>query len=136
MCSTTDMPEVYSYGLELTEESVAELNNKVEALLEEHKVSKRTCNYVELLIEEIYLLVIEMNRGRSLSAECTVRLDDDLLLVMKDNGIVFDVTDADIPVSSLRSFTLSCIMKHQAEKINMTTLCCNRNAFRFPINDE
>ena len=83
------------------------------------------------MIEDVYMLIIEVNDGRELTGECTLSFGDDILLVLKDDGRQLDVTNPDLPVSSIRSFTVSCIMEHHAERISLSMLCCNRNAFRF-----
>ena len=123
--------DVCSFELRLTPESVIKLRDDVDALLESRKASKSLRNRISVMIEDVYMLIIEVNDGRELTGECTLSFGDDILLVLKDDGRQLDVTNPDLPVSSIRSFTVSCIMEHHAERISLSMLCCNRNAFRF-----
>jgi len=127
-----DIPDVYSIDFSLTPENIINAVEYVEKLLTEYKISRSTISHVRLLVEDVLMLVVDRNPGKNLTAECTLRFSDDILLVLKDDGILFDITDSDMQVSSLRAFTVASIMEHHAQRVNMTTLCCNRNAFRFP----
>lgn len=130
-----NVPHVLFYQIDLTPENIMKLQAKVSNKLLSFPISSSTKNHIALLIEEILMLVLEKNNGKSLCAECTVVISDDIILVLKDDGVLFDVTDLDLEVSSLRSFTLSQLMKYHEQRTYMTTtLCCNRNAFRLPLD--
>lgn len=125
-------PNVFSFELVITPDNIIDLQQKLNLLLSEYGICRKTRNYVTLIVEEVYMLVLETNPDDDLAGECTLSIGDDILLVIKDNGKVFDVTDCDMPVSSFRSFMLSRLME-SSDRTNLTTLCCNRNAFRVPI---
>ena len=130
-----NIPHVLFYKIQLTPDNIIKLQTKVSRQLSRFPISSSTKNHVDLLIEEILMLVLEKNPGKTLCAECTVIISDDITLVLKDDGILFDVTNIDLQVSSLRSYTLSQLMKYHEHRTYMTTtLCCNRNVFRLPLD--
>ena len=66
-------------------------------------------------------------KGKS---EVTVDLNDGLMLVLRDDGEIFDITDADARVSSLRSYLVSELMTAIPNRRNLTTTGFNRNIFK------
>ena len=84
-----------------------------------------------LMVEEVLEVVRERNRGRRILGEVTVDLTDGVKLTIRDDGQIFDITDADQQISSLRSFLVASIMERQSNKINIITTGYNRNVFRF-----
>ena len=84
-----------------------------------------------LITEEALLVVKERNAGRLVRAEVTVDLNDGVTLTLRDDGRIFDITDADAAVSSLRSYLVASVMGQQAKRMNLVTTGFNRNVFRF-----
>ena len=84
-----------------------------------------------LITEEALLVVKERNAGRRVRAEVTVDLNDGVMLTLRDDGRIFDITDADAAVSSLRSYLVASVMGQQAKRMNLVTTGFNRNVFRF-----
>ena len=124
---------VFSYEISVTPDNINILQHNLDLLLSRFGICRRTRNNVTLIVEEIYMLVIEANPGKMLTGECTLSIGSEILLVLKDNGKLFDVTNCDTDVTSFRRYMLSCVLQTHPDKINITTLCCNRNAFRLPI---
>lgn len=87
-------------------------------------------SWAALLVEEALMIVKDRNAGRRILAEVTVDLRDGLRLVLRDDGEIFDITDADAKVSSLRSYLVSNLMAATPARRNMLTTGFNRNAFR------
>ncbi|MBR1559784.1 MAG: hypothetical protein IJ646_06020 [Clostridia bacterium] len=54
-----------------------------------------------------------------------------MLLIERDSGEIFDLTDPDQPISGLSSFILSGLMEAHREKAYLTTTGYNRNMMRF-----
>lgn len=124
---------VYSFALEVDPESISKLQNDLAALLDARGIGSGVANQLLLVVEEVYMLVYERNPGKTVLAECTLNLGDDILLVLKDNGVPFDVTDPNNKLSSFREYMVSRLMDNLTDRTRLTTLCCNRNAFRLPI---
>ena len=53
-----------------------------------------------------------------------------LTLVLRDDGEVFDMTDSDARISSLRSYLVSNLMGELPHRRNLTTTGFNRNVYR------
>lgn len=123
----------YSYDIELSVENIMQLQANVERLLEQHGVNERSVFNTLLMIEEVLLLVRDKNPGKRIFAECTIRIRDDVQMILRDSGIIFDVTDTDMPVSSMRVFVLSSMMERHQEKVHLVTTRFNRNGFRFTL---
>ena len=84
-----------------------------------------------LMAEEVFMAVKDRNRGRKILGEATLDLNDGVKLTLRDDGEIFDITDADQRVSSLRTFLVASIMERQRGRINLVTTGFNRNVFRF-----
>lgn len=119
----------------LLPENCAKLSAKVSDVVAEHGFSKSTANRAALFTEEIGLTIIEKNgeTKRPLLVEISMFFENDsLLLIERDSGEIFDITDPDLKIAGLSSFILSGIMQVQKEKAYMTTTGYNRNMIRFP----
>lgn len=83
-----------------------------------------------LLVEETLMVVHDRNAGRRIRAEVTIDRNDGLSLVLRDDGEIFDLTDADARISSLRSYLVSNLMTAIPNRRNLTTTGFNRNVFK------
>ena len=110
---------------------IIDLQKKVEAVLLENSVDKRTVGSVKLLIEELYLLIAEKNAGKTVLSECTVFLrDEGVQIITKDDGVLFDISEQDVSVTSLASFAVSAYMEKLGnDRRHLTTMSYNRSAF-------
>lgn len=118
----------------LLPENCAKLSAKVSEVVKEHGFSKSIANRTALFTEEIGLTIIEKNgkTKKPILVEISVIFEgNSLILVERDSGVIFDITDPDLKVSGLSSFILSGIMQVHKEKAYMTTTGYNRNMIRF-----
>lgn len=77
------------------------------------------------------MAVRDRNAGRKVRAEVTLDLNDGVQLTLRDDGELFDITDADQQISSLRTFLVASIMEAHPGRRNLVTTGFNRNVFRF-----
>jgi len=84
-----------------------------------------------LMVEEVFMAVMDRNSGKKLLGEATLDMNDGIKLTLRDDGEIFDITDADQRISSLRMFLVTSIMERQNSRINLVTTGFNRNVFRF-----
>ena len=87
-----------------------------------------------MFTEEIGLTILEKNAGRKkpILTEISLLFEDrSVLLIERDSGKIFDLTDPDQAVSGLSSFILSGLMESHKEKAYLTTTGYNRNMMRF-----
>lgn len=103
----------------------------MEALLLENNVDRRTVGSVKLLIEELYMLIAEKNEGKAVLSECTVFLrPEGIQIITKDDGVLFDISEEDVSVTSLSAFAVSAYMEKLGDdKHHLTTMSYNRSAF-------
>ena len=90
----------------------------------------RKSGLVSLLIEETLMLVKDRNAGRRTHAEISVNWSNGITVVIRDDGKLFDITDADSTASSLRSYLVANLMVAIPARRNMTTTGFNRNMFK------
>ena len=85
-----------------------------------------------LLTEEVLMTVKDRSAGKRINAEVTVDSRDGFKLTFRDDGAIFDITDADQSIRSLRSYLVASMMIHHDGKLNLVTTGFNRNVFHFP----
>jgi len=127
--------KIQSFNFIIEEESVVKARDAIEKILMEHNASKRTILRSMLLIEELFMLIKEKNPGKKVTAELTIFLSEDTVkYVIRDDGIIFDITEEDDPLASMRGFIVASIMHKQTVRKNLTTTSFNRNMFALPLN--
>ena len=118
----------------LTKESCVRLSQQVESVMREQGFSSRTANRAALFTEEIGLTILEKNAAekKAILTEISLLFEgDSVLLIERDSGEIFDLTDPDQAISGLSSFILSGLMEAHKEKAYLTTTGYNRNMMRF-----
>lgn len=91
--------------------------------------NKKKANIASLLVEEVLMLVKDHNSGRRTRAEVTLDFSHCIRLIFRDDGEIFDITDADAKIMSYRSYLVSNLMITIPARRNMMTTGFNRNAF-------
>ncbi len=119
----------------LTPETAAGLSNRVRSSLLAHQYMKKTAGKAALFVEEIGLTILERNRQakKPVLVELSLFFEEDSVLVIeRDSGVLFDLTESDVQVGGLSSFLLSGLMKAHKDKAYLITTGYNRNMIRFP----
>lgn len=121
----------YLFNLSTEPEQIIALQKKVEALLLENGMDKRTVGRVKLLIEELYLLIREKNGGKAVLSECSVLLrPEGVQIITKDEGVLFDISEDDVTVTSIVALTVSAYMEKLGQnRRHLTTMSFNRSSF-------
>ncbi|WP_081795451.1 MATE family efflux transporter [Butyrivibrio sp. MC2021] len=118
------------YELAITPENVISVRDSIGKDLEQSGCSKETVNKVMLLVEETLMMISENNPKKQVLAECSILLGDSLKVIIKDDGIIFDLTNSDMKVDSLRSYVISNLAENiSARKMHFLSLSYNRNVF-------
>lgn len=124
-----EQTESHWYELTVIPDDILRLRDDVADLLEDHGRDKGHINKVSLLIEDLFMLIYEKNPDRRIYGECTVIIEEGAeRIIMKDSGILFDLSDEDGRVSSLRAFVVSNVVSN-TKKSYLTTMSHNRNMF-------
>lgn len=118
------------FDLDLDPATICGASASVGAHLEAKGVDGRRASKAALLVEEALMVVHDRNSGKRIKAEVTVDLNDGLMLVLRDDGEIFNITDADARVSSLRGYLVSNLMTVIPSRRNLTTTGFNRNIFK------
>ena len=78
------------------------------------------------------MVVKDRNGARKVLGEVTLDLNDGgVALILRDDGEVFDITDADARITSLRTYLVASVMETLPGRLNLTTTGFNRNVFKF-----
>ena len=119
------------FNLLVEPERIIALQKEVENLLLEKDVDRRTIGRVKLLVEELYMLIREKNEGRPVLSELSIfPQSDNVRIITKDDGVLFDVSADDVSVTSLTSFAVSAYMDKLGEdRHHLTTMSFNRSTF-------
>lgn len=118
----------------LTPESATVLSRQVASSLASHNYPKEIANRAALFTEEIGLTIFESNKQskKPLLIELSLFYEaDDALVIERDSGKLFDLTDPDNQIKGLSGFTLSGLMEAHREKAYLVTTGYNRNMIRF-----
>ena len=118
----------------LSPEKASELSEKVVESLISHNYPKEIANRAGLFVEEMGLTILEKNKKskKPVLVELSLVYDrDSVLVIVRDSGKLFDLTDSDSQVEGLSGFVLSALMESKKDKAYLVTTGYNRNMIRF-----
>ena len=118
----------------LSPETAARLSDRVRDRMLAHQYERKTANNAALFAEEIGLTILERNgqTKKPILIEFSLFFEkDSVLLIERDSGVLFDLTESDVKVGGLSSFILSRLMNAHKEKAYLVTTGYNRNMIRF-----
>ena len=118
----------------LTAETAAVLSERVGECIRSRGYPAKTVSHAALFVEEIGLTILEKNRQakKPVLFELSLYFEEgSLLIIQRDSGELFDVTDPDMHLNGLSSFILSGLMESHNERAYLVTTGYNRNMIRF-----
>ena len=118
----------------LTEKAASELSQKIGQSLISHDYSNQESMRASLFVEEIGLTVLERNKKAKKPVLIEFSLfygEDSVLIIERDSGELFDITDPDTEIKGLSGFVLGGLMQAHQEKTYLLTTGYNRNMIRF-----
>ena len=123
--------EALLYNLIATPSAVVETRDSIGKALEKRGYDRRTVNRVMLLFEEMFLLIREKNTDNEVQGECSLMLEDGVIrMIIRDTGVQFDPSDANMNVSSLSSYVISTVAERVTScRKHLMTMSFNRNMF-------
>lgn len=126
----------YLFNLVVDKDMIIDLRDKVGRLVRENGYDNRIVMRSELLIEELYMLILEKNANRTVLSECIVFLQPDgIRIILKDDGVYFDISDVDMQVTSLGAFVVSSLVEYRSNNRNhLTTISFNRSSFLITLS--
>ncbi len=121
---------IWMYEFEVRPDLITATRDQIGKTLKDRGRSSSTVNRVMVLFEELFMLVYDLNPGKTVLAECIVESGDRVHIITKDNGVYYDLTNPDLQVESFRSFVVSSLTENLTRnRINLVSLSFNRNAF-------
>jgi hypothetical protein len=123
----------------LAPQNIAALSERVGNSLLAHNYSDATSNRAALFTEEIGLTILERNKQskKPLLIELSLFFEPaSVLIIERDSGELFDLTDPDLQIRGLSGFVLNGLMKAHDEKAYLVTTGYNRNMIRFSDNEQ
>ena len=118
----------------LTDKTASELSQKIGQSLISHDYSKHEATRASLFVEEVGLTVLERNRKAKKPVLIEFSLfyeNDSVLIIERDSGELFDLTDPDAEIKGLSGYVLAGLMQGHQEKAYLVTTGYNRNMMRF-----
>ena len=118
----------------LTPQAAAALSKQVEDCLLQHRCPQGEAGRAGLIVEEMGMTILERNKARKGAALIELSLffeAGSVLLIERDSGELFDLTDPDLHIKGLSSLLLSGLMEARKEKAHLVTTGYNRNMIRF-----
>ena len=122
----------------LTAEHAVLLSKRVDECMVSHGYSKKTVGRAALFVEETGMTILEKNgkAKKPVLFELSLFFErDSVLIIERDSGELFDLTDPDMEVKGLSGFLLSGLMESHQEKAYLVTTGYNRNMIRFPKSE-
>ena len=129
--SVVERLNITNVEISVDPKKIIRLQQEVGSLLEDNKVDTLTMNRVKLLIEELYMLIWEKNNEKAILGEITIYIDpDQIRIISKDNGVLFDISEEDVDVTSITSYLVSAYMEKLGENRQyLTTMSFNRSTY-------
>ena len=124
--------EIIDYTL--TQENVAASAEKVVNCLLSHDYPSKIANRAALFVEEIGLTALEINKQEKKPVLIELSLffeSDSVLIIQRDSGKLYDLTDPNAHITGLSGFMLSGLLESHQEKAHLVTTGYNRNMIRF-----
>ena len=125
---------IYIYDFVIDPENAVKMSRTVSEILERHSLPQKTCMSAGLITEEALMLIRDKNKDarKPILAECTlITQPDGIKLILRDSGVIFDLSDTDGFLDSFRRYIFSSLMLKQESKLYMVTTGYNRNEFFF-----
>ncbi len=126
--------EIEIFDRKLSPTVGAEMSETIENLLLSHGYQQKTAMRAGLFAEEVTSVLCERNakeKQKNVLVEYSTLFEkDNVSLIMRDSGTIFDITDPDLEIKGLSSFVLNALLNAQKDKDYIPTTGYNRNIIR------
>ena len=123
--------KIFIHEFAVNEKELTMLREQLRKDMAEAGLASGLANKVELILEETIMIVIEKNNTKKeILGDCTLIVtDDEVNLITRDNGVVFDITKEADDSSSLRHYVAARLMSNSKNSAYLTTISFNRNSY-------
>ena len=121
----------------LSPETTVRLSEAVSESLIAHRYPNQAANHAALFVEETGLIILEKNEQakKPVLVELSVFFEDDsVLIIQRDSGELFDLTDPKLEIRGLSGFVIEGLKKSHEEMAYLVTTGYNRNMIRIGRN--
>lgn len=125
---------IHIFAFDVNNDNAIKMSQTVTELLSANGYSKRLQLLAAVYTEDILMLIKEKNPDfkKKLIAEYTLLFEENRVrIILRDTGVVFDITDEDARIDSFRNYTVANMMISLDYKAYMVTTGYNRNEFLF-----
>jgi Na+-driven multidrug efflux pump len=123
--------QIFSFDITATEESVMWLRDQIEDILTFGEFEKKRIMRTMLVVEEQGMITVEKNRNKKVIIECTLNLNDGIVLIIRDNADLYNATDMDAEVTSITNYTGLMILGNIAKSQYLPTSGDNKAVYKF-----
>lgn len=125
---------IFTHEYALTNEEIVLVKDTIAEELKTTDVDASIINKLAVMIEETALIAMHYNQksnpDKTILGDVTAMVfDDQVKLITRDNGSIFDITKVDEKLSSLEAYVAASLMNDNKENSNVTSVSFNRNLF-------
>lgn len=123
--------QIFIHEFAVNEDELNMLRKQLRNDMAEVGLASGLANKIELILEETIMIVAEKNKEKKkILGDCTLIVtDDEVNLITRDNGIVFDITKEADDSTSLRHYVAARLMNDSHNTAYLTTISFNRNSY-------
>lgn len=121
----------FLFHLTVKPEEIIRVQAEMVKTLTQNNIDEQTIGIVKLLVEDLYMLIYQKNGSKTVLGECSMFLrPEGVLLILRDDGILIDITENDVNADSVYSYVVSSYMeKLMQNRQYLTTMSFNRSSF-------
>ena len=120
--------DIVSKDFVLTPETLLKVRDWIGKECNKRNIASNIRTRLEVMIEDMGMLIINKNKGHSVLAEISIRFKHDIKVVMRDDGVPYNVTDPDAALS-FRSIFVDGLIRSSTMSHYLLTQNYNRNIF-------
>jgi hypothetical protein len=123
--------QIVSFDIIATEENVMKLRDQIENILISNGFDNKRILRAILVVEEQGMITVEKNRCKKVIIECTLNLNEGIMLMIRDNADLYNSTDLDSEVTSMANYTGLMILGNIAKSQYLPTSGDNKAVYKF-----
>ncbi len=120
--------DIVSKDVVLTVDKLMEIRNWAGKECDKRGIASSVRNKIELLLEELGMLIIDKNGIHPPLVEVSICFKDDIKVILRDDGVIYDVMDPDAALS-FRSLFVTELLQKGSRSAYLLTQNYNRNIF-------
>lgn len=118
---------VFDESIYVNPSETVKVRDEIGLFLDKNGIEPSSANKVMLLVEETFNIIMRENAGEKIIGEVTVCLEDEgIVLHIKDNGRMFDVTDTAGGSAASENIVYRKMMELHLPRAYMISAGCNR----------